>query len=144
MPEGAIDDYAQNMVEHVASANGDIAVAARDTGLVDDLMDRPALRERIKEHAGPDSDDETMYASVAMREYLGQMQLLHGPKPKKENVAVVVAVGQILDGTQPPVRGRLHTTSPPGDQIRGGYGTHEICGYYHQYDLNHHFSLLLL
>jgi protease-4 len=102
LPEGAIDDYAQNMVEHVASANGDIAVAARDTGLVDDLLGRAALRERIKEYAGADSDDETMYSSVAMREYLGQMRLLHGKKPGAENVAVVVAVGEILDGTQPP------------------------------------------
>ncbi len=102
LPDGAIDDYAQNMVERVAGANGDIAAAARDAGLIDDLLDRPALRDRIKEHAGPDSDDETTYASVAMREYLGQMQLLHGPKPKKQNVAVVVAAGQILDGTQPP------------------------------------------
>ena len=102
LPEGAIDDYAQNMVEHVASANGDMAVAARDTGLVDDLLGRAALRERIKEYAGADSDDETTYSSVALREYLGQMRLLHGPKPEAENVAVVVAVGEILDGTQPP------------------------------------------
>ncbi len=102
LPEGAIDDYAQNMVEHVASANGDIAVAARDTGLVDDLLGRAALRDRIREYAGADSDDETMYSSVAMHEYLGQMRLLHGKKPEAENVAVVVAVGEILDGTQPP------------------------------------------
>ena len=102
LPEGAIDDYAQNMVEHVASANGDIAVAARDNGLVDDLLGRAALRERIKEYAGADSDDETMYSSVALSEYLGQMRLLHGPKPEAENVAVVVAVGEILDGKQPP------------------------------------------
>lgn len=100
--EGAIDDYAQNMVEHVASADGDIALAARDVGLVDDLLGRAALRERIKEYAGADSDDETMYSSVALREYLGQMRLLHGEKPEAENVAVVVAVGEILDGTQPP------------------------------------------
>lgn len=102
LPKGAIDDYAQNMVEHVASANGDIAVAARDIGLVDDLLGRAALRERIKEYAGADSDDETMYSSVALNEYLGQMRLLHGKKPGAENIAVVVAVGQILDGTQPP------------------------------------------
>lgn len=102
LPEGAIDNYTQNMVEHVASANGDIALAARDTGLVDDLLGRAALRERIKEYAGEDSDDETMYSSVALGEYLGPMRLLHGPKPEEENVAVVVAVGEILDGTQPP------------------------------------------
>ncbi|MDH3304995.1 MAG: signal peptide peptidase SppA [Gammaproteobacteria bacterium] len=102
LPEGAIDDYAQNMVERVAGANGDIAAAARDNGLVDDLLSRNALRERIKEYAGVDSDDEALYSSVSMREYLGQMRLLHKPKKKGKNVAIVVAAGEILDGTQPP------------------------------------------
>jgi protease-4 len=102
LPEGAIDDYAQNMVERVAGANGDIAAAARDIGLVDDLLSRNALRERIKEYAGADSDDEALYSSVSMREYLGQMRLLHKPKKKEKNVAIVVAAGEILDGTQPP------------------------------------------
>jgi protease-4 len=37
-----------------------------------------------------------------MPEYLDQMRLLHGAKSKPENVAVVVAVGSILNGTQPP------------------------------------------
>ncbi|MGB5577340.1 MAG: signal peptide peptidase SppA [Woeseiaceae bacterium] len=102
LPEGAIDDYAQNMVERVASANGDSAVAARDIGLVDDLLARTDLRDRIKEYAGEDSEDETLYSSVSMREYLGQMRLLHKPKKKAENVAIVIAAGQILDGSQPP------------------------------------------
>jgi protease-4 len=102
LPDGAVDDFAQNMVERVASASGDIAVAARDHGLVDDLLSRDALRDRIKEFAGADEEDETTYESVDMREYLSQMRLLHGPKPRKVNVATVVAVGEILDGTQPP------------------------------------------
>lgn len=99
---GAIDDYAQNMVERGADADGDMAVAARDSGLVDELMSRAALRERIKELAGADKEDESMYASVDMREYLGSMRLLHGPKRETENVAIVVAAGEILDGMQPP------------------------------------------
>jgi protease-4 len=102
LPDGAIDEFAQNMVERVASANGDMASAARDNGLVDDLMGRAALRDVLKEYAGEDEDDESLYESVSMREYLGQMRLLHGPKPGAENVAIVVAAGEILDGTQPP------------------------------------------
>ena len=90
------------MVERVGSANGDTAVAARDIGLVDDLLSRSALRDRIKEYAGADSEDETLYSSVSMRDYLGQMRLLHKPKKKAENVAIVVAAGEILDGSQPP------------------------------------------
>jgi len=102
LPDGAVDGYAQHMVQRVAGADGDIAVAAHDDGLVDDLLTRTALRERIKEYSGPDSDDETMYSSVALQEYLRQMRLLHGPKEEEENIAIVVAAGEILDGTQPP------------------------------------------
>ncbi len=102
LPAGAIDDYAQNMVERVGSANGDTAAAARDMGLVDDLLTRIALRDRIMEYAGADSEDEALYSSVSMRDYLGQMRLLHKPRKKAENVAIVVAAGEILDGSQPP------------------------------------------
>ena len=102
LADGAIDDYAQNMVAKAGSVNGDLAVAARDNGLVDELLGRTEVRDRLKGYAGEDADDESMYASVGMREYLAQMRLLHGQKPGKQNIAVVVAAGEILDGTQPP------------------------------------------
>ncbi|MGI9225732.1 MAG: signal peptide peptidase SppA [Woeseiaceae bacterium] len=102
LPTDAIDGYTQNMVERVAGAGGDIAISARDSELVDDLMDRAGLRDVLKEYAGEDKDDASLSSSVSMHEYLGQMRLLHGPKPKAENIAVVVAAGEILNGTQPP------------------------------------------
>ncbi|MGI9238472.1 MAG: signal peptide peptidase SppA [Woeseiaceae bacterium] len=102
LPAGAIEDYAQNMVMKAASVKGDLAVAARDSGLVDELLGRTALRDKLKEYAGVDADDESTYESVGMSEYLDQMRLLHGPKPEKQNVAVVIAAGEILDGEQPP------------------------------------------
>ena len=102
LAEGTIDGYVQDLVQRVESANGDIAVAAVESGLVDELLSRADLRERIKEYAGEDPDDESLYASVSMYEYLDKMRLLHGKKAESENVAVVVAVGQILDGSQPP------------------------------------------
>ena len=102
LPAGAIDGYTQNMVERVADAGGDIAASARDNELVDDLMDRAGLRDVLKGYAGEDKDDSSLYSSVSMHEYLGQMRLLHGPKPEAENIAVVVAAGEILHGTQPP------------------------------------------
>jgi protease-4 len=43
-----------------------------------------------------------MYSSVHMFDYLDQMQLLHGQRLESENVAVIVAVGDILDGSHPP------------------------------------------
>lgn len=102
LEEGTIDGFTQNLVEHVAQAGGDIATAIVEAGLVDELLSRGELRDRIKVHAGESSDDESTYSSVTMSEYLGQMRLLHGDKVQSENVAVVVAVGDILGGTQPP------------------------------------------
>ena len=102
LPEGAIDDYAQNLVEHVASANGDIARAALDRGLVDELLGRAELRELMQAYVGVDEDDESMYSAVHIVDYLSQMHLLGGDRTQTENVAIIVAAGDILDGAQPP------------------------------------------
>ncbi len=97
---GTIDEFAQNLLAHVRSAGGDIAVAAQNAGLVDDLLGRADLRDRIKEYAGSDSQDSSQYASVYSQDYLRNMRLLHGVDVQDENVAVVMAVGTILDGAQ--------------------------------------------
>jgi protease-4 len=99
---GAIDDFADNMVAHVAAAGGDMAVAAQDAGLVDDLLGRAELHDLLIEYAGEDSDDSTTYSSVAMHDYLAQTRLLGGSDTKDTNVAVIVAVGEILNGSQSP------------------------------------------
>lgn len=96
---GTIDDFAQNLVVHVTSADGDIAVAARESGLVDELVGRAELRSVLKGHAGEDSDDSSTYSSVTSHDYLAQMRLLHGDDVQDENVAVVIAVGNILVGS---------------------------------------------
>jgi protease-4 len=102
LTDGAIDDYVQNMLARIDAAGGDIATAAQENGFIDGLMTRIELQSRIKEYAGEDDDDKSLYSSVAMGEYLGRMRLLHGDKPSDNNVAIVVAAGEILDGTQPP------------------------------------------
>jgi len=102
LPEGAIHDYSENLLEYVRSTNGDISQAALDRGLVDELLGRAELREMLQGYVGVDPDDDSMYSAVYMPDYLNQMNLLHGPRLQAENVAVVVAVGDILNGSQPP------------------------------------------
>lgn len=102
MPQGAIDDYSQNLVEYVESAGGDISRAAVDRGLVDELLGRAQLRELLQSYVGVDSDDDSTYSAVHMFDYLSQMRLLHGEGVEAQNVAVIVAAGDILNGTQPP------------------------------------------
>jgi protease-4 len=101
LEEGTVDDYAQNLVAHVSAAEGDIAIAAREIGLVDELVNRAELRTVLTAYAGEDADDSSDYSSVHSGDYLGHMRMLKGSAVQDENVAVVVAVGTILNGTQP-------------------------------------------
>ena len=100
LEEGTVDDYAQNLVARVSAANGDIAIAAREIGLVDELVSRAELRTVLTAYAGEDADDSSDYSAVPSSDYLGHMRLLKGRDVQDENVAIVVAVGTILNGTQ--------------------------------------------
>lgn len=102
LQDGAIDDFAQNLVELVAASGGDLAVAALDNGLVDKLLGRAEIRAVLQDYVGEDSSDNTDYSSVNALDYLRQMKLLHGDDKQDENVAVVIAVGNILDGSHSP------------------------------------------
>lgn len=99
---GTVDDFAQNYVAHVEAAGGDLALATVETGLVDRLTGRAELREILKKYAGEASSDSSTYSSVGMGRYLEAERLLGGTNKQDENVAVVVAVGSIVDGSQPP------------------------------------------
>ncbi len=101
LEKGSIDDFAQNLLAHVDESNGDIAVAALEAGLVDELLGRAELRAVLKEYAGEDSSDSTLYAAVNSQDYLGNMRLMHDDDIRDENVAVIVAAGNILNGSQP-------------------------------------------
>ncbi len=100
LPEGTIDDFAQNLVARVAAADGDIAIAANEAGLVDQLLSHGELRGVLIGYAGEDSEDSTEYSSVHSSDYLANMRMLHSDDVQDENVAVIVAVGTILNGTQ--------------------------------------------
>jgi len=97
-----IDDYANNFVDQVAQADGDLATAAENHKLVDGLLSRTEVRDLMIEHVGADPDSEDDYNSIEMSEYLSSMDLLNGDKSADENIAVIVASGTIRSGSQPP------------------------------------------
>ena len=99
---GAITAFTDGMLEKVAAQGGDIATAAREEGLVDDLLTRVETREMLIDHVGEDPDNPGSYRAAGMYEYLAQMRVLQGGKVGSENVAVIVAAGEILFGSQPP------------------------------------------
>lgn len=94
----AIDHYAATLDEQLAVSGGDAARAALAAGLVDKVVPRDALRERLVELVGEGDDGE--YRRIGYKSYLEAL----GPKRERgsETVAVIVAKGTILDGNQPP------------------------------------------
>lgn len=99
---GTIDSFTQDFVARVEGAGGDLAEAALQAGIVDGLLGRAELRDILKEHAGEASWDSSTYSSVGAGSYLEEQRLLGDDGRRDENVAVVVAVGSILDGSQAP------------------------------------------
>ena len=99
---GTIEDFADNFSEIVEEAGGDLATAAAQYGLVDDLLKRTEIRELLIDYVGPDPDNADSYKAAHMYDYLAQMRVLSGDKVGSKNVAVIVAAGEILFGMQPP------------------------------------------
>ncbi len=98
---GAIDSILENVTSNMESVNGDFAALALESNLVDGLLTRAELQSRIVEVAGKNGDDSD-YPSAQLDDYLQQMRLLKGDDEGQQNVAVVVAAGEILNGSQPP------------------------------------------
>jgi protease-4 len=99
---GAIAGYADNFLERVAESDGDMAAAALAGGLIDGLRTRKELREMLIEIVGQDSKFEDAPRSTDMGDYLAQMNLLDGKDVRDENIAIVVASGDITFGSKSP------------------------------------------
>ena len=99
---GTVGTFASDFVEIIEATDGDIAKAAVEHGLIDDLLRRTEVRELLIDYVGPDPDYPDTYKSAFMYDYLAQMRVLSGSKVRDRNVAVIVAAGDILFGSQPP------------------------------------------
>ena len=102
LDEGAIQAYADNLIDNFKAADGDFATAAVDAGLVDALKSRTELRDILTDIVGEDKDEPGRFNAVGMDAYLAQMRMLSGSTVEEENVAVITAVGEIGFGVQPP------------------------------------------
>lgn len=91
-----IDNYAGL----VTAAGGDLAKLAIEQKLVDGLMTREQIRELLIEE-GIASEDGTSFRQVDLDSYLAHLKLIP-TFPSSEQIAVVVAEGEILDGQRSP------------------------------------------
>lgn len=102
LEDGTIDDLLSNLVEYTGTMNGDLAQMAVEFGFVDGLMTREQMRARILEASGTEAEENGDFPAAGLDDYLDQMRLLKGDKANDQNVAIIVASGEILNGTQPP------------------------------------------
>lgn len=97
-----ISDFSNELLAIIDAAGGDIASAAVNEGLVDGLMTRREVRLRLIELSGVDEEFADAPNVAGMQNYIAQMRLLKGDDLKKQNVAVVIASGDITVGAQSP------------------------------------------
>ena len=102
LPGDALQRYADQIVELLGDANGDTAKVALDYGLVDEIMPHDLMRQRIRSLIGETSDGDDDYTSIDSSAYLSAVRSGSRQAPAASTIAVVVASGTILDGSQPP------------------------------------------
>jgi protease-4 len=102
LADDALQSFADRAPELLAEVDGDLARLALEYGLVDGLKTRSEMRGRLIEVIGADPDDDENFPSVGTDSYLAVVRDKQKPNKAKNKVAVVLAVGSILDGKQPP------------------------------------------
>jgi protease-4 len=105
LPAPSLQQYADGIVTLLEQAGGNTARLAMDYGLVDDLLTRDIMRERIRERIGevkrPGGQPDT-YTQVSLDDYVTWLRTEGMPESRPNKVAVVVASGEIFDGMQAP------------------------------------------
>lgn len=97
----AIDAYIDDYAEQVAAAGGDTALAALEAGLVSHLSHPDEIRARMIELVGEDTSEHT-FNQIGWQDYLQTLGASQRRWQDGGEIGVVVAVGTILGGDQPP------------------------------------------
>ncbi|MEM7053238.1 MAG: signal peptide peptidase SppA [Pseudomonadota bacterium] len=97
MPVERLTSIINNQVELVEQADGNVAEAMLEAGLIDRLVSRPQARLELAETGAPDED--TVFVQIDMDSYL---QVPRAPAIGQDEVAIIVASGSIVEGNQSP------------------------------------------
>ena len=96
LPAGSIVRLIDELPQRLAATQGDAARLALEQKLVDGLKTRDDFRALLSGRGAPDDGDKGTFRQVSLLAYLGQL-----PQQQGEQVAVVVAQGEILDNDAP-------------------------------------------
>ncbi len=104
----AIDRYIDQLVPALEAVDGDLAQLALDAGMVDSLLHRDELGERMRELVAADHESTDGFRGIDHDSYLAAQRASSPYKDKVKHmrgadaVAVVTAAGIILPGEQSP------------------------------------------
>jgi len=101
LDNGALDDYINNINEHLRAVKGDSAKLAVNFKLADHLKTRYQMQEQLIALAGEDETGKT-YNQISFVKYLNTIrpEKEHN-RPDADKIGVIAAKGMILDGEQP-------------------------------------------
>jgi protease-4 len=98
----AIQQFADGYLDRLRSADGDMALLAKQESLVDELLTFDEVEQRLAELVGEDTETGS-YRQIDFRDYLHATRLAAGRSTEGEgDVGVIVASGMIVDGETPP------------------------------------------
>ncbi len=97
---GTINAYAQSPVDAIRAAGGDMAGAAEQAGLVDALMSRGEMLDRVAAIVGRDKDKNAGFKGISYRSYRFSVPGAED-RGRVPNVAIITAAGTIVDGDEP-------------------------------------------
>jgi protease IV len=96
----AIEIYTENIPSELATSGGDTARLALDSGLVDGLKTREALRSYLMNISGGDSQGS--FQQISFSNYLNTIpRSYHNNGLDEPSVGIIIAQGPILNGEQP-------------------------------------------
>lgn len=104
LPGAALQRYADEIGDLLKGVGGDTGKLALDYGLVDELLTRDGIRERIRTLLGENRDAAASddFTAIGFEDYVASIRATAAPSLDSSKVAVIVAAGTILDGRQPP------------------------------------------
>ena len=99
----AFDRYINSLADVLREANGDAAKAALDAGLIDGLMTHQQFRNYMIDIVGVSSEKPDTFEHIDYRNYLVAVDTQDAdPDEPEQNVAVIIASGNIVDGEAAP------------------------------------------
>jgi len=102
LPEGTLDAYANGFLDQLRSAGGNTGRLAVRAGLVDELVSRNQAEQKIRDIVGASEDEPDTYDSIDYRAYITTVRIRERLSPGRDQVGVIVASGEIVDGEAPP------------------------------------------